>query len=705
MTSTAASTAASDAISDSTTDASSTAACAFERHVRRIHASGSHAKAPCVLDICPALGTHFAIGSLDLVQADLQAVCNSEVAATILDSLTAAGLTRTFGLRTEIVNFKKALLHVVGDVQKLERSMVRQASFFASESPRCKIEGHDCELCKKWRRARQRDLAFCQRPDGSDDGSPEDTYLRIIESIHRIKGLRMALVDLRSILKQLCLLPRHPDDAHRMPKPLLDLPRAFFAASAIARAEAEQLEGCRAQPLPDAPAGTILGTSTTASATDSQPGIGLLPDYFRNAVDMVMSELPPLAPHVLHYTRCSLVARGAAKALAQADGAAKVALALAQQQERTARVLELLPHSPRGHPSLAEPSTGCPNAACEGEPLSAAGYEAGSLAADDRALVTALSFEMKVGNKRRVLSALHAANEHLLATLRLVLDGREHPSAQRLFVASDSSRGQNAIWFPPPFAGIIQMAKEGKEAYDRFEVQMNAAIAAEGCPLAELLRTRLTLLDGGSLTCRVCGLQYPKLWLDRGVCWRCDDDERLAGRCPYEAVPAKGKSKAHPFCPHEQLRCACCDAGFQRCDICRLAQGDGEAVLAACATWHPDVLFLDFDQTLCSTRSGADPLKGVHSVDAELHEAATKISTHVLTRNRHVVPIRSFLEERGVPIVGIHSTPSGDSKASYMQSILTQDARAIFVDDDANEVQDPEIARDTRIFRVLFQRT
>ena len=128
-------------------------------------------------------------------------------------------------------------------------------------------------------------------------------------------------------------------------------------------------------------------------------------------------------------------------------------------------------------------------------------------------------------------------------------------------------------------------------------------------------------------------------------------------------------------------------------------------MLAACAAWHPDVLFLDFDQTLCSTRSGADPLKGVHSVDAELHEAATKISTHVLTRNRHVVPIRSFLEERGVPIIGIHSTPSGDSKASYMQSILTQDARAIFVDDDANEVQDPEIARDTRIFRVLFQRT
>ena len=107
-----------------------------------------------------------------------------------------------------------------------------------------------------------------------------------------------------------------------------------------------------------------------------------------------------------------------------------------------------------------------------------------------------------------------------------------------------------------------------------------------------------------------------------------------------------------------------------------------------------------------STRSGADPLKGGQSVDAELHEAATKHSTHVLTRNRHVAQIRQFLEERGVPVVAIHSTPSGDSKASYMQSVLAHaSSKAVFVDDDANEVADPRVVGDHRIFRVLFQRS
>ena len=426
-----------------------------------------------------------------------------------------------------------------------------------------------------------------------------------------------------------------------------------------------------------------------------------------------MAQLPPRAPHELHYVRQSLIARGTAKALAQAQGASVIAVALAQQQRRTARALASLE---RGRLDAAVSEVEPPAAAGDnGSPPTEAGDSNGPLAFADRALVAALSVEMKGGRHRRVLSALQAANEHLLATLRLVLDvppptsqpqprqrGPQPP--QRLFVASDSSRGQHAMWYPAPFAGIMQMVKECEEAHDRYETQMREAIAKEGWPPAELLRRRPSLQDE-SLACRVCQLHYPKLWQDRGVCWRCDEGERLAGRCPYEAVPAKGKGKAHPFCPHKQLRCACCDAGFVSCELCRLAQGDGEAVLAACESWRPDVLFLDFDRTLCSTRSGADPLKGGQSVDAELHEAATRLPTHVLTRNRHVTQIRLFLEERGVPIVAIHSTPSGDSKATYMQSVLSHGSRAVFVDDDANELQDVTVAQDARIFRVLFQRT
>ena len=105
------------------------------------------------------------------------------------------------------------------------------------------------------------------------------------------------------------------------------------------------------------------------------------------------------------------------------------------------------------------------------------------------------------------------------------------------------------------------------------------------------------------------------------------------------------------------------------------------------------------------TRGGANPLIGNHTVDAELHAAAVAMnSAHVLTRNRHTAEIRTFLEERGVPIATVESTPSGDSKWEHMERTLRAGETAVFVDDAAREVCDPRIAADPRIFRVLFQR-
>ena len=163
--------------------------------------------------------------------------------------------------------------------------------------------------------------------------------------------------------------------------------------------------------------------------------------------------------------------------------------------------------------------------------------------------------------------------------------------------------------------------------------------------------------------------------------------------------------------------------------MCRLAVGDGEAVLAAIDAWRPTTLFLDFDLTLCSTKGGADPLApgSAHTVDAELHAAADLIArqgdgqsdgqrgdrsgdrsggggVHVVTRNRHTRQIRSFLEERGVPLAAVHSTPRGEPKAAYMAATLGGGERAVFVDDSAGEVGEARVRADPRIFRVLMQR-
>ena len=147
-------------------------------------------------------------------------------------------------------------------------------------------------------------------------------------------------------------------------------------------------------------------------------------------------------------------------------------------------------------------------------------------------------------------------------------------------------------------------------------------------------------------------------------------------------------------------------------------------MLAAAEAWQPAVLFLDFDRTLCSTRGGANPLAGgtAYSVDESLHTAANKWPVHVLTRNRHTAEIARFLAARGLPVVAIHSTPSGESKAAYIAQTLEamrsttmatagvatglEEATptALFVDDSANEVCDPRVQADARVFRFLFQR-
>ena len=144
-------------------------------------------------------------------------------------------------------------------------------------------------------------------------------------------------------------------------------------------------------------------------------------------------------------------------------------------------------------------------------------------------------------------------------------------------------------------------------------------------------------------------------------------------------------------------------------------------MLELCASLAPLAVFLDFDRTLCSTKSGASPLRGAHALDAELLSATAMHRVYVLTRNSHAEDIRAFLAERGVRVAGVHTTRKGRSKGEFIAQTLAElqrapsagaqpesrdgAPRAIFVDDSAAEVCDARIAGDERVFRVLFQRS
>jgi hypothetical protein len=50
-----------------------------------------------------------------------------------------------------------------------------------------------------------------------------------------------------------------------------------------------------------------------------------------------------------------------------------------------------------------------------------------------------------------------------------------------------------------------------------------------------------------------------------------------------------------------------------------MIRGDGDVVAGLAAAMSPNVtIFLDFDRTIASTKCGADPLVGSHSIDASL---------------------------------------------------------------------------------------
>merc|ERR1712039_15783 len=104
-------------------------------------------------------------------------------------------------------------------------------------------------------------------------------------------------------------------------------------------------------------------------------------------------------------------------------------------------------------------------------------------------------------------------------------------------------------------------------------------------------------------------------------------------------------------------------------------------------------IFLDFDQTLCSTKNGGAPRIGKHTLDPDLQEVLTRFqhSTEIVTRNSCRADIEKFLQDCSVPVVPVRTVSKGTSKASIvldglrLQNEYHQDSKfwrpVIFVDD------------------------
>ena len=197
------------------------------------------------------------------------------------------------------------------------------------------------------------------------------------------------------------------------------------------------------------------------------------------------------------------------------------------------------------------------------------------------------------------------------------------------------------------------------------------------------------------------------------------------------------------------------DPRFEPCldPECRVERGDGEAAAeradllqsrtntggggasgggAGGAGASPPLLFLDFDRTLCSTRSGASPLKGkgVHALDPALRSliASRAAQCHIVTRNSNVDDIATFLARQGLPpLGGLHHVGKGKPKTDTILSIINDGActdadadvvpvgaragvssdsaqcKHLFVDDDVRELLDDRLPA-SGVYRILMCR-
>ena len=237
---------------------------------------------------------------------------------------------------------------------------------------------------------------------------------------------------------------------------------------------------------------------------------------------------------------------------------------------------------------------------------------------------------------------------------------------------------------------------------------MRDAVASEGWPVppdSRRVRAKHARADDPKKgeRCWKCETVYGRVWVNRGVCFRCESSVRAAGACPFLQ---RCRDRPGSFCPHLN-RCFKCDARTC-CERCRVYAGDGDDVLALARTVGAAKVFLDWDRTFCTTKAGADPTKGDHSLDAALLEFAQARPSNVVvvTRSSAKAGIETFLARHHVsPDCVVRSVKKeGISKAAAIADHLEDGETGVFADDDVAEIMKEDIAADTRLHRVLFLR-
>uniref|UniRef100_A0A6U6A6G1 Uncharacterized protein n=2 Tax=Guillardia theta TaxID=55529 RepID=A0A6U6A6G1_GUITH len=260
-----------------------------------------------------------------------------------------------------------------------------------------------------------------------------------------------------------------------------------------------------------------------------------------------------------------------------------------------------------------------------------------------------------------------------------------------------------------------------------FQVRLNhlKRIVSSFKPLAQQVISRSGwppphLIAAGKFQCRACGFSFGDLWVHRGVCAHCEEEQRNKGMCPYSD---ECNFSYRCFCPHSK-KCIRCEDWS--CDTCRLHRLDGAGLVDLVRRLPATRLFLDFDQTLCSSKSGFPPVPGKHRLQedvAELLRCAQRageneqgeggggwersLRVSIVSRNPHKKEIMEMLQRRGIGdrvevcCVKVERTTKVGKIADDMRG-EERGAVAVYADDDVRELIDPTLTACSGLHRVIF---
>lgn len=704
------------------------------------------------------------------------------MASEVLQKLRDANVDAAFACRRELISIKKLLLHQFASGRSVSTDAARAVTYFwfsdfksaqeasaaASNAAPPAGAGADFPALLTTAVAATTSTTTAaavlatvvEGKESKTSWAQTPRYSALASRLSKVKAATHAMHDLRDATKRICGQPRHPDDAPsnnsfllpRVDKLIKDATRAVGAnadggadaggggraranvpedaAQETAAVASERTSSASARAMSECVKGTgiQLFTSTTPAADTT---------HAQNTTHAITAATlncdPPPPPPQTRLTvprehralHCSLIARGAYKAVSMRADAAAAATVLEARANMMARLASLLKRRQEAGVVGVEGvgDTQMPHVNNR-----------------DRAEVTQLiaaleAMEPLLADTAKLLRGAIAATA---SSARSVVCGDRDASSGTipLFLADAPKSLLNCF-------GQHDSTSQQQELVRDAVVEMNAGIRKNGVPPAPASKSK----------CYRCKQTTAKVWLTDGVCFACELAGLDRGLCP------RGGPACRPaaMCQH-QHRCLACDPRFEPClnQACRVERGDGEAAAervealltdgaGSAASVHTNttgggggsssnggsgssssggskfgragLVFLDFDRTLCSTRSGSSPLKGkgTHSLDPALRSliASQSARCHIVTRNPNISDIASFLKMSGLPSIGgMHHVAKGNSKTNVMLGILGDQrqldagavCRHVFVDDDVRELLDARLPA-SGIHRILMCRT